>query len=226
MALKTIKFERQRLADIVYHQLLDAIRSGEISGDQQLVQEKLAEQLQISRTPVREALLRLEQEGILVSSPRGGFALYKMTNEEVREMYEARTAVEGQAARILAMRKDPDINARLRGIIVREENISSASVDDYFNANRTIHRSVVELTGNRYLLEMFDNIWNRATSYNLFASIEKVDLAKSLGDHLQLVAAIETGNPNAAMDAIVDHIARGFALQIEALKDAEPARAG
>ena len=67
---------------------------------------------------------------------------------------------------------------------------------------------MVELTGNRYLLEMFDNIWNRATSYNLFAAIEKLDLAKSLGDHLRLVDAIETGNPTVAMEAIVDHISR------------------
>ncbi len=218
MALKTIKLERQRLADIVYDQLLAAIRSGDISGDEQLVQEKLAEQLQISRTPVREALLRLEQEGILVSSPRGGFSLYMMTREEVRELYQARAAIEGQSVRILASRNDAATNRRLREVIEREENISSPSVDAYFHANRKIHRTMVELTGNRYLLEMFDNIWNRATSYNLFSAIEKLDLAKSLGDHLRLADAIETGNPTLAMEAIVDHIAHGFDLQIEALE--------
>jgi DNA-binding GntR family transcriptional regulator len=218
MALKTIKLERKRLADAVYDQLLEAIRDGEIADDERLVQEKLAEQLQISRTPVREALLRLEQDGILVSSPRGGFALYRMNQDEVRELYQARAAIEGQAVRILASRNDKAINARLREIIRREENISSSKVSDYFNANRTIHRSMVELTGNRYLLEMFDNIWNRATSYNLFATIEKLDLAKSLGDHLRLVEAIESGSPTVAMEAIVDHIQHGFDLQIEALE--------
>jgi len=217
MALKTIKRERQRLADIVYDRLLEAIRSHEITENDQLVQEKLAEQLQISRTPVREALLRLEQDGILVSSPRGGFALYRMSKKEVRELYQARAAVEGQAVRILAVRNDPADNRRLRDVIIHEENITSNSVNEYFNANRKIHRSIVELTGNRYLLEMFDNIWNRATSYNLFAAIEKIDLAKSLGDHARLVDAIETGSPTAAMDAIIDHIEDGFELQIEAL---------
>ena len=218
MALKTIKLERQRLADIVYEQLLEAIRNGEITGEEQLVQEKLADQLQISRTPVREALLRLEQEGILASSARGGFALYKITLQEARELYQARAAIEGQSARILASRNDPETNKKLRAIVEREENISSDSVEDYFNANRTIHRSMVELTGNRYLREMFDNIWNRATSYNLFATIEKLDLAKSLGDHLRLVDAVETGNPTVAMEATIDHIAHGLDLQIEALE--------
>lgn len=218
MALKTIKLHRQRLADMVYGQLLEAIRNGDIGGSERLVQEKLAEQLEISRTPVREALLRLEQEGILVSSPRGGFKVYRMSANEVRELYQARAAIEGQAVRILATHNDMEANARLRKTVEREENISSSKVEDYFNANRTIHRSMVEMTGNRYLVEMFDNIWNRTTSYNLFAAIEKLDLAKSLGDHLRLVDAIETGNPVTAMEATIDHITHGFELQIKALE--------
>ena len=76
------------------------------------MQEKLAEQLQISRTPVREALLRLEQDGILVSSPRGGFALYKMSEDEVRELYQARAAIEGQAVRILASAQRSELDQR------------------------------------------------------------------------------------------------------------------
>lgn len=218
MALKTIKLERQRLADIVYDQLLEAIRTGAITNDQHLVQEKLAEQMQISRTPVREALLRLEQEGILVSSSRGGFSLYQPSKEEVRELYQARAAIEGQAARIIAVQAEPSTIRILRETVEREENISSPSVEAYFNANRNIHRKFVELSGNRYLLDMFDNIWNRGVSYNLFAAIASVDLAKSLGDHLRLVEAIESGNPTVAMEAIVDHIAHGFDLQIEALE--------
>jgi DNA-binding GntR family transcriptional regulator len=218
MALKTIKFERQRLADIAYEQLLEAIRTGEITENQHLVQEKLAEQMQISRTPVREALLRLEKEGILVASPRGGFSLYRMSEQEVRELYQARAAVEGQAARILASHVTPEIVADLREIVIRHENIASPSVEAYFSANRAIHRKFVELAGNRYLIEMFDNIWNRALSYNLFAVIANVDLAKSLGDHMRLVDSVETGNPTIALETIVDHIAHGFELQIEALE--------
>lgn len=220
MELKSIRQDRKRLADIVYEQLLEAIRGGSIGPDERLVQEKLAEQLQISRTPVREALLRLEQDGILVSAPRGGFSIYRMSDAEVDDLYQARAAVEGQSVRILASRNDPKVNRALRRTIEREENISSPSVRAYFEANRNIHRKIVELTGNRYLIDMFDNIWNRGVSYNLFAAIEKVDLSKSLGDHIRLVEAIETGSPTIAMEAIVDHIAHGFQLQIEALKAA------
>lgn len=223
MALKSIKQERPRLADIVYGQLLEAIRSGEITDDQRLVQEKLADEMQISRTPVREALLRLEQEGILIVARRGGFKVYRMSHAEVRELYQARAAIEGQAVRILATNPDAEKLSELRNLIEEEENISSPSIDAYFRANRNIHRKIVELTGNRYLLEMFDNIWNRGVSYNLFASMAKLDLAKSLGDHLRLADAIDTGDPGQAMEEIVDHIAQGFNLQIEALgKEIDP----
>lgn len=218
MALKSIKQDRPRLADIVYNQLLEAIRSGAISDDERLVQEKLAEEMQISRTPVREALLRLEQEGILVVAQRGGFRVYRMSRDEVHELYQARAAIEGQAMRVLATNPDAKKMLELRKLIEKEENISSPSIDAYFTANRNIHRKIVELSDNRYLLEMFDNIWNRGVSYNLFAAIAKIDLAQSLGDHLKLVDAIETGNPIVAMEAIVDHIAHGFDLQIKALE--------
>lgn len=221
MALKKIRQERKRLADEVYEQLLEAIQDGSIDSSERLVQEKIAAQLQISRTPVREALLRLEQNGILTSSPNGGFLIHRLTSGEVRELYQARAAVESQAARILASMNNASKNEKLKRTIEREENITSESVRAYFEANRKIHRTMVELTNNRYLIEMFDNIWNRAVSYNLFSAIEKVDLSKSLGDHLSIVEAIESGDPNKALDVVIEHIQKGFELQIEALnKDA------
>ena len=217
VALKSIRSERRRLADEVYQQLMDAILSGEIGGEDRLVQERLAAEMEISRTPVREALLRLEQEGVLVTSPRGGFALYRMGEGEIRELYQARAAVESQAARILAAQGDGFKHRELRATIEREENIANPSVRAYFDANRNIHRRFVELVENRYLLEMFDNIWNRGTAFRLFAAIEKVDLAKSLGDHMALVEAIETGDRTGALDAFIEHIQDGFDLQMEAL---------
>ncbi|MGB0411903.1 MAG: GntR family transcriptional regulator [Pikeienuella sp.] len=221
MALKSIKADRRRLADEVYDQLLSAIMDGDISVDDRLVQERLAAELHISRTPIREALLRLEQEGVLATSPRGGFVLYQMTENEVKELYQARAAIEGQAARILAHHNDPQNNAVLRHTIETEENISSTSVRDYFEANRKIHRKFVELVNNRYLLDMFDSIWNRAVSFQIFAAIENVDLSKSLGDHMSLLEAIETGDKGIALETFTAHIQNGFELQLEGLAQEE-----
>lgn len=217
MALKSIKIQRRRLADEVYDQLLESITTGDIGPDDRLVQERLASELDISRTPVREALLRLEQEGVLVSANRGGFKLHRMTEPEVRQLYQARAAIEGQAARVLASMNDTKVNRELRHTIESEEDIDTTTVQAYFEANRAIHRKFIELIDNVYLLEMYDNIWNRAASYQLFATISNVDLSKSLGDHLKLVEAIETGDKTLALETYIDHVTDGFNLQIEGL---------
>lgn len=219
VALRSIKAERPRLADQVYDQLLSAILDREIGPDDRLVQERLAAEMEISRTPVREALIRLEQEGVLVTSPRGGFMLYRISQGEIRELYQARAAVESQAARILASQNDPVKNADLRETIAREEDIKEPSVRAYFDANRNIHRRFVELVGNRYLLKMFDNIWNRGIAFQLFAAIDNVDLPRSLGDHMELVDAIETGDKTKALDVFIEHITHGFDLQMGTLDE-------
>ena len=218
MALKKISKARRSLADVAYQRLLEAVRDGTIPAESQLVQEKLAAELQISRTPVREALLRLEQEGIVASSSRGGFKINRMTPDEAKALFQARAAIEGQAIRILAAENNPRKIRNFRKTIAKQEGISDLTVRSYYNANRRIHRCMVELCENRYLTEMFDNIWNRGISYNLFADLEKIDMSRTFGDHLRLADAIETGDPSYAMDTIIDHLYSGLNLHLQALE--------
>ena len=217
LALQSIRPERRRLADEVYDQLIKAILANEITHDDVLVQEKLAAELQISRTPVREALMRMEREGVLEVSHRGSFRLYRMTHREVHELYQARAAIEGQAARILSVNHTDEMIVELRAFIDREEDLKSLTVQDYFHANRNIHRRFVELANNRFLLEMFDMIWGKALAFQLFATIGNTDLSKSLGDHMKLVDVITTGDKTATLEVFTQHIQDGFDLQIESM---------
>ncbi|MDG1456336.1 MAG: GntR family transcriptional regulator [Pseudoprimorskyibacter sp.] len=218
MALKGIKTERIRLADQVYDQLVEAIMDQEIGKNDRLVQEKLAAQLQISRTPVREALLRLEKEGVLTTAASGGFRLARMDEGEVRQLYQARAAIEGQAARILTENATKQDLEALGTLIRRQESTRKTATRDYFTANRSIHRAFVEMAGNRFLLEMFDMIWGKAMAFHLFATIGNIDLEKSLGNHLALVEVIATGDKTHALEVFTDHIKDGFDLQIEGLR--------
>jgi DNA-binding GntR family transcriptional regulator len=93
LALKSIVTQRRRLADEVYDQLVEAIMNQQITADDRLVQEKLAAELEISRTPVREALMRLEKEGVLMAAASGGFRLAQMNEDEVKQLYQARAAI-------------------------------------------------------------------------------------------------------------------------------------
>ena len=218
MALRSISTQRRRLADEVYDQLVAAIMNREIGPDDRLVQEKLAAELDISRTPVREALLRLEKEGVLRVANSGGFRLAQITEEETLELYQARAAIEGQAARILAARQDKAELEMLRETITEAENLQNPTTEDYFLANRSIHRAFMAAAGNRFLLEMFDMIWGRAMAFHLFAAIEHADIAKSLGDHLSLVDAIESGDRAHALEQFTAHIQDGFDLHIDGIR--------
>ncbi len=222
MPLKSIQPARRRLADEVYEQLVSAIMQREIGPDDWLVQEKLAAEMQISRTPVREALMRLEQEGVLEVSNRGSFRLYRMDDQEVKDLYQSRAAVEGQCARILAARRDPADITFLRDVVHREEDLETQTAAAYFDANRNIHRAFIERAGNRFLLEMFDMIWGKAMAFHLFATIENIDLAHSLGDHMALVDTIEAGDRAKALEAFTRHIQNGFDLQMAGLRAEGP----
>ena len=90
---------------------------------------------------------------------------------------------------------------------------------EYLHANRTIHRCIVEESGNEYLLRSFDGIWNRSFSVRMFASIENADLSETLGEHEALVVAMREGPPPAAAEAMIAHIRDGLDLQLRALAD-------
>ena len=104
----------------------------QITADDRLVQEKLAAELEISRTPVREALMRLEKEGVLMAAASGAFRLAQMNEDEVKQLYQARAAIEGQCARILAVRASDTQIAKLRNVIKDEENLTELTTAWYF----------------------------------------------------------------------------------------------
>lgn len=214
MAFKSLSQPRLRLADQVYEQIMAAIRAGDISAQDRVVQEKLAEQFEISRTPVREALFRMEQEGILEVAGHGGFRIRQLDLAEIRELYGSRCAIEAYAARLLASNGSKAIYDSLRETISKAEDLRNDSVEAYFMANYQIHRAIVEASENRYLLEFSENIWNRGSSFTVFSTIRSVDLAKSLGGHMALIDAIETKDGSIAAAAMIDHINEGLELQI------------
>ena len=132
---------------------------------------------------------------------------------------EAREAIEGHAARIVAERRDPAALKRIGRTIETEESIPGGGVEVYFHANRTIHRCIVEESGNEYLLRSFDGIWNRSFSVRMFASIENADLSETLGEHEALVATMREDPPAAAAGAMIAHIRDGLDLQLRAIVD-------
>lgn len=212
-----IEVVRPRLADQVYDQIVAAINQGQIAPSERIVQEKLAEQLQVSRTPIREALFRLEQEGTLIASGRGGFTIRMASPREVVEIYQARQAVEGHCAALLAQSADSATLTGIAAVIRENEAAAPGDAPLYYNANRLIHRAFVAATGNQYLLEMFDAMWNRSLSISAFRQLKQHQLRATLTGHLPLLDVIGTKDPLAAERAMKAHIADGLELQLQAM---------
>ena len=208
---------QQRLADDVYDQILSAIVSGAIAPGERLIQEKIAGQINISRTPVREALLRLEQEGILEISGRQGFYIRKTSEQEARQLYEAREAIEGYAAKWVAERRASEQLAAIKRAVDAELAADTTDVEVDFRVNRAIHRTIVEQTGNPMLLDMFDRIWGRGISLWLFAATRGHPGAAEPDEHKTLFRAIRAADPDAAQKAMIDHIRDGLQRQLKGL---------
>ncbi len=206
---------KPRLAVDVYEQILSAIVNGQIKPGERLIQEKIAAEINISRTPVREALLRLEQEGILEQTGRKGFSIREISDEEIRALYGAREAVEGYAAYLLAEKKEAKQLAAIRKTVEAEMRQEQRDLEEEFRMNRTIHRTIVEQAGNPVLLAMFDNLWGRGISLWLFAATRTSRIPPNPEAHKQLLATISEGTPEQAQKAMINHIADGLAMHLD-----------
>ena len=145
---------------------------------QRVVQELIAAEMDVSRTPVREALLRLEAEGILESSGRGGFAVRSIPVDEARSLYELRAAVEGYAAKMVAERGDSEAIESIRKA-VSGTAAGASSVESGFELNREVHRSIVVASGNSMFVEAVDSIWGRSQAFLMYAKLHAADLPLS-----------------------------------------------
>lgn len=203
------------LADVAYERISEALLSGAISPGSRLVMDQLAEQLDISRTPVRDALARLEREGMIEPTGRRGFVVRTLTEQDTVHLYEAREAVEGFAARRVA-ELGPKAIKVVRDAVKATAGTDMSDARAVFEANMSIHRSVVRASGNAMLLEMFDTTWQRARGSVAFADYIAHDQSEETVEcaHRSLVDALEQGSDE-AFAAMRDHIRKGRDTHLE-----------
>ena len=211
MTLTPLPPSRSNLAAAAYDALLDALASGSLRPGDRLIMDRIAAELGISRTPVRDALQRLEQEGMIVTAERRGYVVRSMTAREVEELYQAREAVEGYAARVVAGLGE-------RAVRHVEQALAEAArldTNDRFGsyvANRAVHRSVVEATGNAVLVAMFDDVWGRAAALLTYAELYAHEPSHDdvRDAHLPLLDALRVGDAAKAEAVLVAHIREGL----------------
>jgi DNA-binding GntR family transcriptional regulator len=209
-AIQRIDRSHSRLAGEVYDRLVEALVQGAVNPGDRLIQDRLAQELDVSRTPVRDALLRLKEEGVIEPSGRRGYVVRRLTEADLRGLYGARDAVEGHAAAIVSEMGEDALD-QLRSALAQATARKFRSSREAFEANRAFHRAIVEATGNSYLLSFFDAIWGRAIgalAYHDFYIQAPHD--EFIAEHEALVDEIAAGDPVRARRAMIEHIAWGL----------------
>ena len=201
---------RQRILDNIYP-----------AGHRALEQE-YADELGLSRTPVREALLKLAAEGLVEVIPRHGTRVLPVSTDDMREIYEMLTALEPMAAEILANKKLPPQD--LKPLVDASRDMSAAlkadNLDAWAAADERYHRLLIALAGNRLLAESVQGLWDRAHRARMVTLRLRPKPHRSTVEHNAIVDAIRAGNASEAARLYRAHRERGSSELLAILEKA------
>lgn len=197
------------LREMVYEELKMQILTGAIVPGTRMMEVELAEEMGVSRTPIREAIRKLEKEGLVVIEPRRGAYASQISTQDMVEILEVRENMEGLAAFFAASRMQPEEMAELKEIEAKyNDAVIEGSMEDMIKYDTRFHRIIVESCNNKILVQMIEQLQElvlrfRYIYYDNFRRAENMP-----EEHRMIIEAIESGNAEAARDAADTHISR------------------
>jgi DNA-binding GntR family transcriptional regulator len=198
------------LKERIYAQLKAQITSPQIymPGAQLRIDERsLAERLRISRTPLREALARLEQEGLVRIAPRKGVFIVRKSKAEILEMIVVWAALESMSARLATkVASDEELGAlRTMFATFGDTNQIVANIDEYSDANIRFHQKILELSKCRLLKETADRLFIHVQAIRARTIFESDRARKSIVDHMHIIEALEARDAELAERLVREH---------------------
>jgi DNA-binding GntR family transcriptional regulator len=202
----------RKKADLVYEYLREQIINGTYAPGRRMRLAELAAETQLSQMPIREALLRLEREGLLESEPHKGMRVVRLSLEEARDLFEIRCELEGLSAYRAAKSGDPDlvddlvaINAGFAEAFERKDFTAMGS------ANWMLHRRMLQAAGSVPLTRVLEDHWAATWRYRSGYRIIPGRAEQTIREHEAIIEAIRRGDPEAARSAARAHIQRAGA---------------
>jgi len=204
--MKAIK-NPPNLKEAVYQRLKESIIRGEISAGSKLVETQISQKLGVSRTPLREAINRLQQEGLLETYPRRGTFVRKQSVSEILESLEIREVLEGLAARLAARHATPDIIQKMKSCFVdfSAKNVEN-SIETYAVQNVRFHHLIIQASQNRRLITLIRNLYDMMDMVRLHTIVLPGRAKKSLDEHWGIIRLIEKKKPDMAEKHLRAHV--------------------
>ncbi|QFT60866.1 HTH-type transcriptional repressor CsiR (plasmid) [Sulfitobacter sp. THAF37] len=220
---RILDIKRQPTVQLVADRLREAIIEGHFAIGEPLNEARLAQEFNVSRTPLREVFRILETERLLSSEPYRGVRVFTMDDEETEEITAFRIHIETIALREAAYLAKEPLLANLREVTARIETVVSAGQRDEFAALDTeFHDAFVTHAGNRYIGRAFDIFrWRFAALRHLLKHDEQV-LERSCNGHRQIIEMIAQDRVDDACEILRDHIQNGKNRFMQSLKEAVP----
>ncbi len=193
--------------------ILEAIDVGIFKPGDRLVESDLAERFGVSRTPIREALQRLETQSLLTRDGRS-LIVSSLDHNQMAELYAVRAELEGLAASLAARHASPEEVAVLRDMVEQDRTLVGRP-DSMARANRRFHKQVHLASHNRFLVQQLDLV-HRSMALMATTSLAAVGRdSAAIDEHDAIVSAIASGDSEAARDALRTHISKAFVTRLK-----------
>ncbi len=193
---------RTSLVDLAYRTIRRRILDNIYPPGQQALEQTLAMELGISRTPLREALMRLQEEGLVEVVPRHGMRVLPVSPTDMGEIYFVLTVLESAAAELLAQRRPSD--SELKPLVDASRDMARAlkadDLDAWAAADERFHQGLVELTGNQTLIDAVSRLGDRAHRARMFTLRLRPKPVNSTQEHMALLERIRAGDARGAVE--------------------------
>jgi DNA-binding GntR family transcriptional regulator len=197
------------LKDKVYRALKEAILSMNIyagSRDIRLDERQLSAQLGVSRTPIREAISRLEQEGFVRIVQRKGVFVVRKTKREIVEMITVWAALEGMAARLITQHApDADIAELRRMFATFEHDGPRARIDEYSETNIRFHQKILQMSKSELIGQLAENLFAHVRAIRVSTIGDSDRVERSIIDHMHIIEALERRDTDLAERLVRQH---------------------
>jgi len=199
--------DRKSLSELAYEALFKGIVSGDIRPGERLNELKIAAQMGVSRAPVREAIQRLRQAGLVVLAPGKQPTVIQLSLKELREVFLVRVALEISALESLSPTALIALALRLAKVLDEVRyHAMTGNQSKALDAELRFHELIVEAANNDLLLNMYSSIVARLRTVLAFSSLEYVDLRDSADEHNAIVSAVQFGDLDSAKQLLKDHL--------------------
>jgi DNA-binding GntR family transcriptional regulator len=204
-----LPIRRRPLHDEATERIRDMIIDGRLAPGEWINETELCQQLQISRTPLREALKVLATEGMVELVPRRGAHVAQLSNRELVDLFEALSGIEGLAAELAAARMSEADFEKLRQLQMRiEQRYKAKDRLTYFHDNHELHIAIVRGSGNSAIVEIHARLIARVRRARYQAILSEARWSAAVQEHAQILAALVKGDARRVGELMRQHVAR------------------